>query len=158
MQDRTTQPPTPTPVPRPIERSTDNGDALLQRRAVRVVVAEDDDDMRNLIASGLRRDGMRVTEARDGTELLELMAAQLLGSSSRQPFDLVVSDVRMPGYNGLGALSALRHAGLWMPVILITAFGDEDTHAEAHRLGAVAVFDKPFDVAALRLLARAIVD
>lgn len=114
--------------------------------------------MRSLIASVLRRDGMAVTELRDGSDLLELMATELVKGSHRAPFDLVVSDIRMPGYSGLAALSALRHAGFWMPVILITAFGDERTHAEAFKLGAVAVFDKPFEIDALRLLARAILE
>ncbi len=56
----------------------------------------------------------------------------------------------MPGWNGLAVLQHLRREDWAMPFIVITAFGDEDTHQEASRLGAAAVFDKPFDVDDLR--------
>ena len=65
-------------------------------------------------------------------------------------FDIVISDVRMPGLTGLDVLAILRCANWATPVILITAFGDEATHAEGRELGAVAVFDKPFNVEQLR--------
>jgi CheY-like chemotaxis protein len=61
-------------------------------------------------------------------------------------FDLVISDVRMPGLTGIEILEGMyKHKG-FPPVVLITAFGDEETHEQAHRLGAVAMFDKPFDI------------
>jgi DNA-binding response OmpR family regulator len=114
---------------------------------VHVLIAEDDADMRKLLAERLRREGFEVLEARDGRELVELIAAQVLGGSGdRPPIDLVISDVRMPGMSGLDALASLRRHDWGTPFIVITAFGDADTHAEARRLGAAAVFDKPFDV------------
>ena len=138
------------------------GDRLstpIERRPIRAAVAEDDEDIRSLIACALRHDGIAVTEAASGSALIELVAKRVLKKRRlRAPFDLIVSDVRMPGPDGLEILGALRHAGWWTPVILITAFADEHVHAEAYRLGAVAVFDKPFELDALRLLARAIVD
>jgi DNA-binding NtrC family response regulator len=66
------------------------------------------------------------------------------------PMDLVISDERMPGMAGLEVLDALRRAGWPTPFILITGFGDQATHASARRLGASAVFDKPFDLDDLR--------
>ena len=54
---------------------------------------------------------------------------------------------------GLDVVAGLRRAEWITPVIIITAFGDEATHAEAQRLGAAAVFDKPFDVNDLRIAA-----
>lgn len=59
----------------------------------------------------------------------------------------------MPGKSGLEVLAGLRQSDWSTPVILITAFGDEWTHAEAQRLGATSI-DKPFDLHDLRLLAR----
>jgi len=56
----------------------------------------------------------------------------------------------MPGLTGLDVLAILRCANRTTPVILITAFGDEATHAEGRELGAVAVLDKPFNVQELR--------
>jgi DNA-binding NtrC family response regulator len=56
----------------------------------------------------------------------------------------------MPAFSGLEVLADLRSKNTTLPVILITAFGDRQTHAEALALGAYAVFDKPFDVDDLR--------
>ena len=55
----------------------------------------------------------------------------------------------MPGCSGLDLLACLRHFDWNTPVILITAFGNAETHDQARRLGAFAVFDKPFDLADL---------
>ena len=60
----------------------------------------------------------------------------------------------MPGLGGLDVLAILRCADWNTPVILITAFGDEATHAEGRDLGALAVFDKPFGVDLLRSAVR----
>jgi DNA-binding response OmpR family regulator len=115
----------------------------------RVLLAEDDAAMRTMVADALRRDGHLVRELRSGGELLSELASELLHERSLEMADLIVSDVRMPGVTGLEVLAGLRHAHWATPFILITAFGDAATHAEAHRLGA-AVFDKPFDLADLR--------
>jgi CheY-like chemotaxis protein len=58
---------------------------------------------------------------------------------------VIVSDIRLPGYSGFDLLEALHDAQCDTPVILMTAFGDQETHDKARRLGAVAIFDKPFD-------------
>jgi DNA-binding NtrC family response regulator len=114
-----------------------------------VLVAEDDPAMRDLLASALRDDGHEVLEARDGVDLLRLLATT--GPSVDDfPVDVIVSDVRMPGTSGMEALTILRRFSRSLPVVLITAFGDLATHAEATRLGAAAVFDKPFDIDQLR--------
>lgn len=114
----------------------------------RVLLAEDDDEMRWIVASRLRRCGYEVVECRDGLEL-----ADQLGIGQNGPalaVDLVISDIQMPYITGLEilrALLAVRTAHL--PVILITSFGDSETHEEAQRLGAAAVVDKPFELSRL---------
>src|SRR5262245_46918642 len=115
-------------------------------KAPRILVAEDDAEMRNLLAATLRRHGYEVVEARNGEQLLDLIGSELLHPHTNAPVDLVISDVRMPGWSGLDVLAGLRSADWATPFIVITAFGDFDTHAEARRLGALAVFDKPFDL------------
>jgi DNA-binding response OmpR family regulator len=115
----------------------------------RILLAEDDAAMRTLVAGTLRRDGHLVRELRNGGELLSELANELLHERSLEMADLIVSDVKMPGVTGIEVLAGLRHAHWATPFILITAFGDAATHAEAHRLGA-AVFDKPFDLDDLR--------
>jgi len=114
-------------------------------RPHRVLVAEDDAAMRALLACRLRRAGFEVVEASTGTEALQRLAGDRIGTSGRA-FDVVVSDVRMPGCDGLHILAWLQRTSASVPVILITAFGKKATHLEAQRLGAYAVVDKPFDL------------
>jgi len=113
-----------------------------------VLVAEDDTRMRQLLAAMLRRAGFEVTEAKNGAELLDCIGN--LGATPTRSIDLIISDIRMPMLSGLDVLTEARWDRWDIPVILITAFGDEDTHAEARRLGAAAVFDKPFELDVIR--------
>jgi DNA-binding response OmpR family regulator len=117
--------------------------------AARVLLADDDSDMREMVASALREDGYEVIEARDGWQLLQYLATHARAVDDN-PIDLVISDIRMPGKTGLDILAGLRWADPSTPFILITGFGDMQTHMEARRLGASAVFDKPFDLEHLR--------
>lgn len=118
------------------------------------MLAEDDDDMRELIATHLAREGMRVIEVEDGFELGDYLALCRPGGDVREP-DVVVTDVRMPGESGPEALlhSHFHHS----PVVLITAHLDAEARAFAARVGVVAIFEKPFAlkdlVAAIRKLA-----
>ncbi len=113
-----------------------------------VVLAEDDREMRMLVATTLRRAGWDVVEATDGVDLLDCIAwvsdARDDGSNC-----VLVSDIRMPGMSGIDALARLREVGWPGGIILITAFGDEATHARARALGANMVLDKPFELDAL---------
>jgi CheY-like chemotaxis protein len=115
-----------------------------------VLVAEDDDDIRAMIVASLRRDGYDVCEARSGAELLDHIGSSMLFADAYPAPDIIISDIRMPGFTGLEVLAGLRDANWHTPIVLITAYGDEETYHEAERLGADAVFDKPFDVDDLR--------
>lgn len=116
-----------------------------------VLLAEDDEPFRRLIATALRRDGFEVAEARTGRELLTMVAARM--QRGIDPFDLVITDIRMPVMSGLDAIAGLRSADWATAIIVITAFGDDLTRAEARRLGAQAMFSKPFDLVDLRTAA-----
>jgi DNA-binding response OmpR family regulator len=117
-------------------------------RAPRLLVGEDDPEMRALLGTSLRADGFDVIEMKDGEEVLvhlsEVSAHRVLTP------DLVIMDVRMPRHSGLELLAAMHLAAWNVPVILITAFGDDVLHRRAKELGAAAVFDKPFDLDDLR--------
>ena len=101
--------------------------------------------MRTLLAWWLRKDGFEVTECDHGIDLINRIDP--IGTPTEsEKFDLIISDIRMPGITGLEVLEDVRHCGTECPpVILLTAFGDKETHQQAHRLGAAAMFDKPFD-------------
>jgi CheY-like chemotaxis protein len=116
----------------------------------RVLVAEDDAELRTLIVMALRDAGYLVTEAVDGNELLDGIADSIMDDGRVGAFDLIVSDIQMPGFTALDILAGLRRTLSHTPVILITAFGDPLVRHKAERLGAVCVFDKPFDIADLR--------
>jgi len=117
----------------------------------RILVAEDDDEMRVLLCRALARDGYEIRDTKDGTELLERLADSYTTGTTDEDYDLIISDVRMPGWTGLQLLAGLRGIR-GLPIILITAFGDAGLHQRARLLGAVATLDKPFDLDDLRTL------
>ena len=113
-----------------------------------VLVADDDEDVRTLVASVLRADGYVVVEASDGAELLSRLEAALEDPTTRP--DVVVADVMMPKLSGLGVLDTLRRAQVHLPVLLMTVLEDVSIHVVARRLGALGVLHKPFDMDDLR--------
>jgi two-component system response regulator (stage 0 sporulation protein F) len=122
----------------------------------RILLAEDDEEMRSLLFQCLGEAGYEVVALCDGLELMEHLASYL-GPGSRVRVDLIVSDIRMPWVNGLEVLRAVgRYIG-YPRMILITAFGDEEIRAEARRMGAAALMDKPFDVEELLARVREII-
>lgn len=127
------------------------GEVLLERR---VLLAEDDGALRILLADELRSDGFVVVEARNGYELMEAVARHTEGE---EHFDAIITDIRMPGPEGIFALASLREDDWQTPVIVTTAFGDASIHDEARRLGAVRLLDKPFDYEELRELLDGVV-
>jgi CheY-like chemotaxis protein len=114
----------------------------------KVLVADDDDDVRALVASVLREDGYEVVEACDGAELLARLEEGVDDPAARP--DVVLTDVMMPGLSGLGVLDSLRRAHIDFPVVLMTVLKDHSIHIVARRLGAVGVLSKPLDVDDLR--------
>ena len=141
--------------------SLDNNLSLFDRMraaevaAPRILLAEDDAAMRAMLAQALRRDGYDVIEVHDGGELLMRIEQAMGHGDTDRPFDLVISDVRMPYLSGVEVLAELwRIDSLSTPVILITAFGDPSLHEEAQQLGAVAVIDKPFELEDIRTAVR----
>ena len=126
---------------------------MLHRRAydqigLRVLVADDDDALRGVVADALRSDGYVVVEARDGLEGMALLNDSMSDPLTR--LDVVVADVRMPNLSGLGMLEQLRHTGVRLPVVMITGFYPNSVEVVAKRLGALGVLRKPFDLDDLR--------
>ena len=125
----------------------------------RVLVAEDDDDMRSLLSFMLRTDGCDVIECRDGIELRDHFDSFYSPDDGKTvedaaDFDLVISDIRMPGFTAFDVLEEIQKSPRLPAVILITAFGDGETHERAYHLGAKAVFDKPFEFRRLLLTVK----
>jgi DNA-binding response OmpR family regulator len=121
----------------------------------RVLVAEDDADMRRLVTEALLKDGYDVSCVSDGGRLLVTLAQEFAERGGTDLADLIVSDIRMPICTGMQILEQLRAAHWRIPVILMTAFGDAATRLHAQTLGAV-IFDKPFDLDDLRTAAASL--
>lgn len=115
----------------------------------RLLVAEDDKEFRGLLTTALRSDGYEIVEVATGFELLDALMKSPLATNGHA-FDLVISDVRMPGMSGVDALAKLGHGANAAPVVFITAFGDDEVHEQAKRAGAIDVLDKPIDIDDLR--------
>jgi CheY-like chemotaxis protein len=115
----------------------------------RVLVAEDDPEMRKLVVDALRKDGHEVLEAHDGASMLVILAEAFHLDNTLGRIDVIVSDMRMPVWSGLELLERLAEAGWKIPSILMTAFGDEETRLSAARVGAM-LMDKPLSMGELR--------
>ena len=113
----------------------------------RVLLADDDPDLRSLLAASLRRAGYAVLTGASGREVLSLFSSASVRAIP--PPDVIVLDIRMPTHSGLELLVALRLAEWDVPVILITGFGDQITHTRAKEFGAFELLDKPLRSAAL---------
>lgn len=121
-------------------------DTLSQERSLRILLAENNRQLRRLLALILRRDGHVVVEATNGTELLDLMASTLVDGG--QPhFDLIIAQHCIPGVLGLTILAGLRENDRALPFILIA--NSADVQDQARRLGAL-VLGNSFNVEAIR--------
>ena len=110
----------------------------------RVLLAEDDADLRTLLSLKLQDAGFDVTEASDGGDFLERLITSCSGENA--PFDLILSDINMPHFSALDVMVGARRCLASTPIVLMTAFGDAHTHDQARRLGATAVLDKPIQL------------
>ena len=101
-----------------------------------VLVADDEEIMREILESLLTREGCRVTLASSGEEALEL--------AKTSSFDIAMVDVMMPGIDGIQTLEELKRIDDDLPVIIITAFGTAANTRDAFKRGAFDFIEKPF--------------
>ena len=132
----------------PASSTPEPGGAQKLRRK-RVLVAEDSPAMRELLTLVLRERGYEVDCASSGAEMLNVLVASRTPEAAGEHFDLIVTDVRMPGASGLDVVDRLRRDGQSTPVIAVTAFPLDATVERSRRLG-VRLLAKPFDLDALR--------
>ncbi|HEX7915367.1 nitrogen regulation protein NR(I) [Rudaea sp.] len=111
---------------------------MAERRHAQVWIADDDEAIRFVLAEALRESGVEVRAFAD--------AESLRAAFARTKPDVVVSDIRMPGTNGLEFLAELRAGGSQVPVIVMSAFTDVASTAAAYRNGAFDYLPKPFDL------------
>jgi type II secretory ATPase GspE/PulE/Tfp pilus assembly ATPase PilB-like protein len=118
-------------------------DGLQPARGRTILLVEDEDQLRRVMKDLLEREGYRVAEARDGVEALDAV--------DRHAPDLIMLDLNLPGLDGYGVLQQLRSrpSTANIPVIVLTAKGDEDNEVRVFELGADDFLTKPFRARAL---------
>lgn len=102
----------------------------------KVLVVDDEAGMRNMLCMVLEKDGYQVTEAAEGQMALDLL--------KREPFDVVLCDIRMPGMDGLSFLAQLSDSNITTTLIMMSAYGNVDTALECMKRGAYDYISKPF--------------
>lgn len=101
----------------------------------RVLIVEDDTDLRETLSRALSREGYQVSQASDGTEAISEVRMR--------PYDLAIIDLMLPRMGGMQVLEQLRSLGLAVPTIIITAYGDRFSYNQAVELGVSEFLVKP---------------
>ncbi len=102
-----------------------------------ILVVDDEEKMQHLLSIMLTRQGYSVDRAGDGRRALEMIKAN--------PYDMVISDIRMPHLDGMGLLKAIKELNIPCPVVFITAYATVESAVEAMRQGVADYITKPFD-------------
>jgi two-component system, NtrC family, response regulator AtoC len=111
--------------------------------SARILVADDEPNLRRVLVAILRREGYDVVQAADGADAIDALG---------QPVDVIITDLKMPRVDGM---EVLRHASVHhpsVPVIMITAFGTVDNAVAAVKAGAFDYIEKPFEQEQIRLI------
>lgn len=119
-------------------------------RKPRVLLVEDDPDMRRLVSFMLEKDGCEVIQAGSGVGLFAGIQCTIWSEPS-DAYDVIVSDIQMPDITALEVLSGLPERSRGIPIVLMTAYGSPELRTRARALGAVAFLDKPFEWDTLRM-------
>jgi len=102
-----------------------------------ILIVDDEERMRHLLSIMLSRRGYRVNQAGDGVEALEMLQTA--------PYDVVITDIKMPRMDGIQLLNRITELQMPCPVVFITAFATVDSAVEAMRQGAADYISKPFE-------------
>ena len=111
--------------------------------SARILVADDEPNLRRVLVAILRREGYDVVQAADGADAIDALG---------QPVDVIITDLKMPRVDGM---EVLRHASTHhpaVPVIMITAFGTVDNAVAAVKAGAFDYIEKPFEQEQIRII------
>src|SRR5271169_17005 len=109
-----------------------------------VLIVEDEAKMRRLLELNLGEDGFTTLSAADAETGLKLLRTESV--------DLVVTDLKLPGQDGLAFLQAVKQLNAALPVVVMTAFGSVETAVEAMKAGAADYVMKPFSLAEMRMV------
>jgi two-component system, NtrC family, response regulator AtoC len=109
----------------------------------RILVADDEPNLRRVLVTLLRRNGHEVVQASNGAEAIEMLS---------QDIDVVITDLRMPEADGMDVLRSASRGYPHVPVIMITAYGSVGQAVEAIKAGAFDYIEKPFEHDVIRAI------
>ncbi len=115
-----------------------------------ILVVEDEKNMREILTMLLEQEGYSVVAAANGTEGVELLEKDI--------FDLIITDIKMPGTDGFGILKKAQEVSPDSVTIMITAFGTMESALEAMKRGAYDYIHKPFKIDEIRVIVRNAID
>jgi DNA-binding NtrC family response regulator len=101
----------------------------------RIMIIEDDSEMRSLLKDFMEEEGYEVVSASNGSEALQKLSGEI--------FDLIITDIRMPGLTGLDIIPGIKKLQPQVPIMVITAFGSEEIYQKSRERGAFAYLEKP---------------
>ena len=111
-----------------------------------ILVVEDEPKMRRLLELQLADEGFRAQTVADAETAIKLV--------NSAPFDLIVTDLKLPGMSGIEFLQSVKRANAAVPIIIMTAYGTVESAVEAMKMGASDYVLKPFSLAELVLVIR----
>ncbi len=112
--------------------------------SARVLIADDEASLRKVLSSALKREGFETVSVKSGDEALEVLEASVQPDTG-EPFSLVISDVRMPGMDGMTLLGRIKRRFKDLPVVMLTAHGTVDLAVQALKQGAFDFITKPYE-------------
>ena len=118
----------------------------------RIVVVDDDPDVRSVLVEFLLELKYQVYEFESGVKAFEALQSDFNGEVSKHEIDLIISDINMPEMNGMEFVQRVKRQAPKIPVILMTAFGSIDSAIEATRLGAYDYITKPLKLSELAVV------
>jgi DNA-binding response OmpR family regulator len=108
---------------------------------MRILVVDDDTGTLNALKAYLASAGHEAVVAKDGYQALSVIRTS---TDRAESIDLLVTDLKMPGMDGLELIRAAKNERPGLPIILMTAYGDESVRRELNGLGSCGYLDKPF--------------
>ncbi|WP_437935766.1 response regulator [Sorangium sp. So ce341] len=119
----------------------------LQGSGHRVLVIDDEEDIRDTLDVFLSLEGYEVATAESGEAAVQ--------KAQREPFDLAITDLRMPGMGGDETVAALRRLNPSLPIIVVTGYASDESVVRCSKEGAFRIVSKPVQLDALLLLVQA---
>ena len=116
----------------------------------RILVVDDDDDLRRIVCKELSAYGFRVDQANDGEEAIAKLQAE--------PVELITLDIKLPNVDGWGVLNFVKENHLTTRVVMLTAYGSVQSATRAQKMGADAFLEKPYDMDELLFTIEGLLD